>query len=176
MEKYGCILGTTCENHCSPSMQNVEDKHQSGVCTKSARQRFRTQEICYLERHLTTWPHETCCPASALKTSSFAPVKINAITTMEDAVEICPDFFKGTKEDGAGPGPHFITMSFIKDKLRIRDQLLKALMNTVTFLTTNLPNALIHCIQKDAKPPPLLSTTGPNFPTTGMQARNYLFI
>jgi hypothetical protein len=95
---------------------------------------------------------------------------------IEDAVKIDLDFFEHTEQDGAGPGPHFITMSFIKDKSRIHDQLLKALTNTITILTTNLPNALIHCIQKDAKLPPLLSTTGPNFPTTGMQTRNYLFI
>jgi hypothetical protein len=31
---------------------------------------------------------------------------------MEDAVKIDPDVFEGTEEDGAGPGPHFITMSF----------------------------------------------------------------
>ncbi len=30
-------------------------------CTKSARQRFRTQDqdVSYLKHHLTTWPHET---------------------------------------------------------------------------------------------------------------------
>jgi hypothetical protein len=59
MEKYGCFLGTTHENRCSLSTRNVKDKRQSGVCTKSARRRFQTQEICYLERHLITRPHET---------------------------------------------------------------------------------------------------------------------
>jgi hypothetical protein len=59
MEKYKCFLGTTRENCCSLSTQNIKDKQQSGVCTKSARRRFQTQEICYLERHLTTQPHET---------------------------------------------------------------------------------------------------------------------
>ncbi len=36
-------------------------KRQASVrdCTKSARQRFRTQDVCYLEHHLTTRPHET---------------------------------------------------------------------------------------------------------------------
>jgi hypothetical protein len=41
---------------------------------------------------------------------------------MDDAVDVDPDFFEGTAQDGEGPGPHFITMSFIKDKSRIRDQ------------------------------------------------------
>jgi hypothetical protein len=95
---------------------------------------------------------------------------------MDDAVKINPDFFEGIDQDGKGPGPHFITMLSIKDKSRIRDQLLKDLTSTVSILTKNLPNALIHCIQKDVKLPPLSSVSSANFPTTGMQAWNYLFI
>ncbi len=52
---------------------------------------------------------------------------------MDNAVDVDPDFFEGTAQDGKGPGPHFITMSFIKDKSRIHDQLLKAL--TALFLS-----------------------------------------
>ncbi len=40
-------------------MQNAEDKRQSGVCTKSASGGFEAQDVSYLKRHLTTWPHET---------------------------------------------------------------------------------------------------------------------
>jgi hypothetical protein len=65
---------------------------------------------------------------------------------MDNAVDVDPDFFEGTAQDGEGPGSHFITMLFIKDKSRIRDQLLKAFTGTVSILTKNLPNALIHCI------------------------------
>ncbi len=56
----------------------------------------------------------------ALKSLSFALVKNNAITTMDNAIEIEPDFFEGTDQNGKGPGSHFITMSFIKDKSRTR--------------------------------------------------------
>jgi hypothetical protein len=95
---------------------------------------------------------------------------------MNDDVDADPNFFEGAAEDGKGPGPHFITMSFIKDKTKIRDQLLKALASTVSILSTNIPGILIHCIQKNAKLPPLSSSTASNFPTSGMQARYYSFI
>jgi hypothetical protein len=54
-----CFLGTTRENRCS--LEHAKRKRQVSVrgCTKSARQRFQTQVIGYLERHLTTRPHET---------------------------------------------------------------------------------------------------------------------
>ncbi len=35
---------------------------------------------------------------------------------------------------------------------------------------------MIHCIKKDTKLPPLSFTTGNNFSSSGMQARNYMFI
>jgi hypothetical protein len=95
---------------------------------------------------------------------------------MNDAVDMDPNFFEAVSKDGEGPGPHFITMSFIKDKTKIRDQLLKALTSTVSILSANIPGVLVHCIQKDAKLPPLSSSTASNFPTSGMQARYYLFI
>jgi hypothetical protein len=41
--------------------EHAKCKRQASVrdCTKSARWRFWTQDVCYLERHLTTRPHET---------------------------------------------------------------------------------------------------------------------
>jgi hypothetical protein len=114
---------------------------------------------------------------SALRSTSFAPVATNPIPTMNNnAVNMDPDFFEGVSKDGKGPGPHFITMSFIKDKTKIRDQLLKALASAVSILSANIPGVLVHCIQKDGKLPPLSSFTASNFPTSGMQARYYLFI
>jgi hypothetical protein len=65
-------------------------------------------------------------------------------------------FFKGTNQDGAGPAPHFIMMSFIKDKTRIKDQLITALTSTVSILCAHFPDTLINCIQKGRKPPPSL--------------------
>jgi hypothetical protein len=43
--------------------EHAKRKRQASVrgCTKSARRRFRTQDVGYLERHLTTPPHETLC-------------------------------------------------------------------------------------------------------------------
>ncbi len=58
----------------------------------------------------------------------------------------------------------------------ICEQLITALTKTVTILTDNLPNALVHCIKKTKKLPPLNSPTCSHFPTTGMQANNYMFI
>ncbi len=113
---------------------------------------------------------------SALRSTSFAPVATNPVPTMSDAVDDDPNFFEGCSKDGKGPGPHFITMSFIKDKTKSRDQLLKALASTVSILSANIPGVMVHCIQKDAKLPPPSSSTAGNFPTSGMQARNYLFI
>jgi hypothetical protein len=123
--------------------------------------------------HLSSPP---CRQAPALRSSSFASVKSNTITSMDNAFDVDPAFFEGTAQDGKGPGPHFITMLFIKDTSRIRNQLLKALTSTVSILTKNLPNALIHCIQKNVKLPPLSSVSDASFPTTRMQARNYLFV
>jgi hypothetical protein len=59
MEKYRCFLGTTPENLLP---EHAKCKRQVSVrdCTKSARRRFRTQDVSYLEPHLTTRPHETC--------------------------------------------------------------------------------------------------------------------
>ncbi len=115
------------------------------------------------------------CP-SALRTSCFTPVVNNGVPTIDDAVDDDPDFFEGTNQDGSREGPHFISVSFIKDKTKIRDQLLKALADTVNIICNNLPNALIHCIKKEVKLPPLSSTTGNNFPSSRMQARQYMFI
>ncbi len=41
--------------------EHTKCKRQASVrdCTKSARRRFQTQDVSYLERHLTTRPHET---------------------------------------------------------------------------------------------------------------------
>ncbi len=41
--------------------EHAKRKRQASVrdCTKSTRRRFWTQDVCYLERHLTTLPHET---------------------------------------------------------------------------------------------------------------------
>jgi hypothetical protein len=53
---------------------------------------------------------------SALRSTSFAPVAANPLPTMNDAIDADPDFFEGVAKDGKGPGPHFITMSFVKEK------------------------------------------------------------
>jgi hypothetical protein len=75
---------------------------------------------------------------------------------MDGAVEVDPNFFEGTVQVSSGPGPHFITMSVIKDKTKICEQLISALSTTVTILTKNLPNDCIHCIKKSARLPPCL--------------------
>jgi hypothetical protein len=122
-----------------------------------------------------TPPSPPKCP-SALRVSSFTPVANTSIPTIDNAVNKDPDFFEGTDQDGSGEGPHFISVSFIKDKIKIRDQLLKALSDTINVICGNLPNAMIHCIKKDTKLPPISSTTGNNFPSSGMQARQYMYI
>ncbi len=83
---------------------------------------------------------------SVLRASSFTPVANTGIPTINDAVNNDPNFFKGTVRDGNGEGPHFILVSFIKDKTKIRDQLLKAFADTVTIICGNLPNAMIQYI------------------------------
>ena len=112
----------------------------------------------------------------SLRTSSFAPVILpsppHATTVHED-----PDFFEGASLPGSGPGPHFITVSFIKNaKDKIRDQLLLALSTTITILSQNIPGVLLHCITKSSNAAPLDSATSPHFPTSGVGARNYMFI
>jgi hypothetical protein len=67
-------------------------------------------------------------------------------------------------------------MSVIKDKTKIREQLISALSKTVTILTDNLPNALVHCIKKTSRLLPLASATCSHFPTSGMQTNNYIYI
>jgi hypothetical protein len=83
---------------------------------------------------------------SALRTSSFVPVPSNPVPSTKDAVDMEPNFFEGTNQDGVGPSPHFITISFVKNKDKIRDQLVAALTSTVGLLCKHLPDALIHCI------------------------------
>jgi hypothetical protein len=95
---------------------------------------------------------------------------------MEGAVEIDPNFFEGTADNGSGPGPHFITMSIVKDVCKIKEQLLSALTQTVTILTDNLPNCLIHAITKPNRVPPLLNATCSHFPTSGVQMHNYMCV
>jgi hypothetical protein len=115
----------------------------------------------------------------ALWPSSFAPVISNPTPSMDGAVKVDPNFFEGTADDGSGPGPHFITMSVIKDKGKICEKLLSALTQTVTILTDNLLNALIHGITKNTKNtcvPPLPNATCSHFSASGMQANNYMFV
>jgi hypothetical protein len=95
---------------------------------------------------------------------------------MDGAVDVDPDFFEGTDQDGSGPGPHFIIMLMIKDKTKIYKQLISTLLKTVTILTENLPNALVHCIKKSLRLQTLASATCSHFPTSGMQANNYIYI
>jgi hypothetical protein len=113
---------------------------------------------------------------STLRATSFAPVALNPVPTINNAVDVDPDFFEGATLPGEGPGPHFITVSFIKNVDKIRDQLLKALSATVTILAENKPGVMIHCIQKDAKLPPLSSALSSDFPSTGVMAQKYMFI
>jgi hypothetical protein len=56
---------------------------------------------------------------SSLHLTSFAPVVLNPMPTIDDAVDVDPDFFEGAHQAGSGPGPHFITVSFIKNKDKI---------------------------------------------------------
>ena len=114
---------------------------------------------------------------SSLRASSFAPVIVPTTPTHAKAVDIDPDFFEGAALPGSGPGPHFITASFIKNgKEKIRDQLLSTLATTLTLLTQNIPGVLLHCITKGTKIAPLDSTSASHFPTTGMGACNYMYV
>jgi hypothetical protein len=110
--------------------------------------------------------------APVLRPSSFAPVVNNPSPSMEGAVKVDPNFFEGTANNGSGPGPHFITMLIVKDVCKIKEQLLSALTQTVTILTDNLLNCLIHGITKPNRVPPLPNATCSHSPTSGMQRHN----
>ena len=113
---------------------------------------------------------------SSLRSSSFAPVIIPS-PLHASAVDVDPDFFEGAALPGSGPGPHFITVSFIKSgKDKIKDQLLSALATSLTILSQNVPGVLVHCIAKGLKLAPLDSISASHFPTTGMGACNYMYI
>ena len=113
---------------------------------------------------------------SSLRSSSFAPVFVPSPFHAND-VDVDPNFFEGAALPGSGPGPHFITVSFIKNgKDKIKDQLLFALATTLTILSTNVPGVLIHCITTGLKLAPLDSISASHFPTTGMGACNYMYI
>jgi hypothetical protein len=43
--------------------------------------------------------------------SSFVPALSNPLPNMDGTVDVDPDFFEGTNQDGSGPGSHFITIS-----------------------------------------------------------------
>ncbi len=113
---------------------------------------------------------------SSLRSSSFAPVFVPSPFHAND-VDVDPDFFEGAALPGSGPGPHFITVSFIKNgKDKIKDQFLSALATTLTILSQNVPGVLIHCIVTGLKLAPLASISSSHFPTTGMGAYNYMYI
>ncbi len=67
-------------------------------------------------------------------------------------------------------------MSFIKDKTRIRDQLLKAFIFHCFDFGSKCTWHSSALYPENAKLPPLSSTTDSSFPTTGTAARNYMFI
>ncbi len=113
---------------------------------------------------------------SSLRSSSFAPVIVPP-PLHANAVDVDPDFFEGAALPGSGPGPHFITVSFIKNgKDKIKDQLLSALATTLTILSQNVPRVLIHCITKGLKIAPSDSISAGHFPTTGMGACNFMYV
>jgi hypothetical protein len=113
---------------------------------------------------------------SSLRTSSFAPVIVPS-PLLANTVDVDPDFFEGAALPGSGPGPHFITVSFIKNgKDKIKDQLLSALAATLTILSQNVPGVLIHCITKGTKLAPLDTTSASHFPTTGVGACNFMYV
>ena len=113
---------------------------------------------------------------SSLRTSSFAPVIVPS-PLLANTVDVDPDFFEGAALPGSGPGPHFITVSFIKNgKDKIKDQLLSALAATLTILSQNVPGVLIHCITKGTKIAPLDTTSATHFPTTGVGACNFMYV
>jgi hypothetical protein len=114
--------------------------------------------------------------APALCPSSFAPVINNPIPSMGGAVKVDPNFCEGIVDDGSGPGPHFITMSVVKDVWKIKEQLLSALTQTVAILTKNLPNCLIHGITKPNRIPPLPNATCSHFPSCSIQMPNYMYV
>jgi hypothetical protein len=113
---------------------------------------------------------------SSLRASSFAPVIVPS-PIHANVVDVDPDFFEGAAVPGSGPGPHFITVSFIKNgKDKIKDQLLSTLAMTLTLLSQNIPGVFLHCIMKGLKIAPLDSTSASHFPTTGMGACNYMYV
>ena len=113
---------------------------------------------------------------SSLRASSFVPVIVPS-PILANAVDVDPDFFEGALLPGSGPGPHFITVSFIKNgKDKIKDQLLSTLATTLTLLSQNVPGVLLHCITKGLKIAPLDSTSASHFPNTGMGACNYMYV
>jgi hypothetical protein len=113
---------------------------------------------------------------SSLRSSSFAPVFVPS-PFYANNVDVDPDFFEGAALPGSGPGPHFITVSFIKNgKDKIKDQLLSAPATTLTILSQNVPGVLIHCIATGLKLAPLDSISASHFPTSGMGACNYMYI
>ena len=113
---------------------------------------------------------------SSLRTSSFAPVIIPS-PLLANTVDADPDFFENSALPGSGPGPHFITVSFIKNgKDKIKDQLLSALASTLTILSQNVPGVLIHCITNGTKIAPLDAPSASHFPTTGVGACNFMYV
>ncbi len=68
---------------------------------------------------ITSPPKRTPKKKSVLRSTGFVKGVMNPPPILDDAIDVDPDFFKGTTQNGAGPGPHFLTMSFIKDKSKI---------------------------------------------------------
>jgi hypothetical protein len=68
---------------------------------------------------ITSPPSKTPKKKSTLRSTSFTPVVMTPPPTLDNAIDVDPNFFEGSTQDGAGPGPHFLTMSLIKDKSNI---------------------------------------------------------
>ena len=73
--------------------EHAKCKRQASVrgCTKSTRQRFQTQDIGYLERHLTTLPHETAQEIYIGEVASDWWGKIVLVDLVEFEVEVVRD-------------------------------------------------------------------------------------
>jgi hypothetical protein len=68
---------------------------------------------------ITSPPSKTPKKKSTLRSTSFTPVVMTPPPTLDNDIDVDPNFFEGSTQDGAGPGPHFLTMSLIKDKSNI---------------------------------------------------------
>ncbi len=122
-------------------------------------------------------------PKSSLKPSKFFPMfadqtppRQTDIPNRNDSDEEVKPGVYSKLDEGVGNGTHYITASFVKSNVKIKDQLLTQVRNFLDLMNANIDGIKFHPLSTKKSLPILTSSADKNFPTTGTKIRDYFHI